>query len=62
MTLLHLGNGRLRVETPGELSAILKWLADADLEDVYIQPVGLRSVYDRFHFEDEESGAPAVMA
>ncbi len=39
----------VQIETPGELSNVLKWLSDAPLRDVYIQPVGLRAVYDRFH-------------
>jgi ABC-2 type transport system ATP-binding protein len=39
----------IQIETPGELAAVLKWLADAPLADVYIQPVGLRAVYDQFH-------------
>ena len=42
---------RIQIETPGELAGVLKWLADAPLEDVYVQPVGLRSVYDKFHHE-----------
>lgn len=37
------------IETPGELSRVLKWLAEAPLADMHVQPVGLRSVYDRFH-------------
>ena len=41
----------IQIETPGELAGVLKWLADAPLEDVYVQPVGLRSVYDKFHHE-----------
>ncbi len=51
MTVTPLAERRIRIETPGELSVILKWLAEADLDDVFIQPVGLRSVYDRFHYE-----------
>jgi ABC-2 type transport system ATP-binding protein len=39
----------IQIETPGELSEVLKWLAEAPLADVYVQPVGLRSVYDHFH-------------
>ena len=39
----------VQIETPGELSNVLKWLSDAPLRDVYIQPVGLRAIYDRFH-------------
>lgn len=41
----------IQIETPGELAGVLKWLAEAPLEDVYVQPVGLRSVYDKFHHE-----------
>jgi ABC-2 type transport system ATP-binding protein len=39
----------VQIETPGELSPVLRWLSDAPISDVYIQPVGLRAVYDRFH-------------
>ena len=41
----------VQIETPGELSAVLRWLSDAPISDVYIQPVGLRAVYDRFHHQ-----------
>lgn len=47
----HLEGDTIRIETPGELSVILKWLAAAPIADVLVQPVGLRSVYDRFHFD-----------
>jgi ABC-2 type transport system ATP-binding protein len=43
---------RLQVETAGELSSVLGWLSEVPLSDVYVMPVGLRSVYDRFHFPD----------
>lgn len=59
MTVTHLEDDQVRIETPGELSMILGWLASADLDDVYVQPVGLRSVYDRFH---HEQAAPPEMA
>jgi ABC-2 type transport system ATP-binding protein len=42
-------DGRVQIETPGELSAVLHWLANANLQDIYVQPIGLRSVYDKFH-------------
>ena len=48
VTILQNGDS-VQIETPGELSGVLKWLSDAPLRDVYIQPVGLRAVYDRFH-------------
>ncbi|MEM7456792.1 MAG: hypothetical protein AAF456_20785 [Planctomycetota bacterium] len=43
---------RIQIVDSGSLSVVLKWLAGADLEDVYIQPLGLRAVYDRFHRTD----------
>ncbi len=48
------GSEELYLETPGELSPILKWLADQPLDDVMIQPIGLRAVYDRFHSDVSE--------
>lgn len=47
--------GSVQIETPGELSAVLRWLSDAPISDVYIQPVGLRAVYDRFHHKSSVS-------
>ena len=29
----------------------MSWLSGAPLDDVYIQPISLRAVYDRFHSE-----------
>ncbi len=37
------------IETPGELAPLLGWLATLPLEEVRIEPVGLRSVYDQHH-------------
>ena len=45
---------QVQIETPGELSVILQWLAQAQLADVMIEPVGLRSVYDQYHQEDSQ--------
>ncbi len=42
----------VQIETPSELAGVLKWLSEAPLQDVFIQPIGLRAVYDRFHCED----------
>jgi ABC-2 type transport system ATP-binding protein len=41
--------GELTIETPGELSPLLGWLATLPLAEVHIEPIGLRAVYDRFH-------------
>lgn len=40
---------RVTIETPGELSPLLGWLATLPLADIRIEPVGLRAIYDRFH-------------
>jgi ABC-2 type transport system ATP-binding protein len=42
-------NGHVTMETPSELSSLFGWLSTLALEDVRIEPVGLRAVYDQFH-------------
>lgn len=42
-------NGDVTIETPGELSPLLGWLATLPLAEVRIEPVGLRAIYDRVH-------------
>lgn len=47
---IHTGNnGDVTIETPSELSPVLGWLATLPLKEVCIEPVGLQTVYDRFH-------------
>ena len=41
--------GDLVIETPGELSGLLGWLATLPLAEVQIEPVGLRALYDQYH-------------
>ena len=50
LVIKQVGN-TVQIETPGELTEVLKWLATAPLSDVYVQPVGLRAIYDHFHHE-----------
>lgn len=40
---------RLLVETPCELSKILAWLTSQPIEEVMIEPIGLRGIYDQYH-------------
>jgi ABC-2 type transport system ATP-binding protein len=47
----HAG-GEVTIETPGELSPLLGWLAELPLAEVQIEPVGLQAVYDRYHASD----------
>jgi ABC-2 type transport system ATP-binding protein len=37
------------IDTPGELAPLLSWLASAPLEEMTIEPVGLRPLYDQLH-------------
>jgi ABC-2 type transport system ATP-binding protein len=39
----------LVIETPGELSGLLGWLATLPLAEVQIERIGLRAMYDQFH-------------
>ena len=51
--LLVVSNGDRRavLESAGELAPLLGWLATLRLADVRIEPVGLRTIYDRYHSE-----------
>jgi ABC-2 type transport system ATP-binding protein len=42
-------NGNVTIETSGELSPLLGWLATLPMTEVRIERVGLRAVYDRVH-------------
>ncbi len=53
--LQRLEDGQIQIQTPGELSVILKWLASAPVSDVFIQPVGLRAIYDQYHSGEQTS-------
>jgi ABC-2 type transport system ATP-binding protein len=39
----------LLIETPGELSPLLGWLATLPLSEVRIEPVGLGALYEQYH-------------
>ncbi len=41
--------GDLRIETPGELSGLLGWLATLPLSEVRVEPLGLQSLYELYH-------------
>jgi ABC-2 type transport system ATP-binding protein len=45
----HDATGDLVIETPGELSGLLGWLATLPLAEVNIEPLGLRVLYDQYH-------------
>jgi len=41
--------GEIMIETPGEISSLLKWLSLQPLQDVRVEPIGLRAIYDQYH-------------
>jgi ABC-2 type transport system ATP-binding protein len=44
-------NSSVTIETAGELTPLLGWLAKLPLTDVRIEPHGLQAVYDKYHGE-----------
>jgi ABC-2 type transport system ATP-binding protein len=40
------------IESAGDLQPLLGWLSRLPLRDIRIEPVGLRTIYDRFHRAD----------
>lgn len=42
-------DGGLTILTPGELSGLLGWLAQLPIEEVQIEPIGLKAIYERYH-------------
>lgn len=49
LVISHGERGEVMMETPGALGPLLGWLSTLPLDDVRIEPVGLRAVYDRYH-------------
>ena len=41
---------QLQIDVAGELADVLDWLATVRFKKVSVRPVGLQSVYERFHF------------
>lgn len=48
LAITQVGNS-VQIETPEALPLVLKWLSEAKLSNVHVQPIGLRVTYDRFH-------------
>jgi ABC-2 type transport system ATP-binding protein len=49
LAVIASNNGEAILETPGELAPLLHWLATLPLADMRIEPLGLRTIYHRFH-------------
>ena len=55
------GDGQVTIDTPGELSPLLGWLATLSLQEVTIEPIGLRAIYDRFHSNGQATGSEVII-
>ena len=53
LTIIIDGN-QLQIDVAGELADVLGWLAEVPLHEVAVRPVGLQSVYERFHFSEQD--------
>ncbi len=53
LTIVFRSEHEVILETTGELGPVLHWLAAASLQDIAIEPIGLRTVYDQFHRNGE---------
>lgn len=43
------------IESDGDLQPLLGWLASLPLKDIRIEPVGLRTIYERFHRSEKNN-------
>ncbi|MEK6235322.1 MAG: hypothetical protein N2C14_11495, partial [Planctomycetales bacterium] len=46
-------NDELALEAHGDLAQLFGWLGTLPLEEVRVEPVGLKAVYERFHPDRE---------
>jgi ABC-2 type transport system ATP-binding protein len=49
ITLTQLSDQRVRIDSPGELSMLLGWLATVSAQEIAIEPVRLQAVYEQYH-------------
>jgi ABC-2 type transport system ATP-binding protein len=60
LTVIANHHGEAILETPGELAPLLQWLATLPLADMRIEPLGLATIYHRFHSEPSRSAAVSL--
>ena len=47
----HRGRREVQIDTPGELAPLLGWLSTLPINQINIEPLGLRAIYDRVHHQ-----------
>lgn len=49
VTITQHADGRVVIDAPRDLSPLLRWLAKSPLTEVYVEPVGLQAIYEKYH-------------
>ena len=49
VAISKLAESRIAIDAPGDLSPLPGWLATLPLTEVYVEPVGLQAVYEKYH-------------
>jgi ABC-2 type transport system ATP-binding protein len=49
LTVVSQVDGRVMIDTQGDLSPLLGWLATLPLSEIRVEPIRLRAVYDQYH-------------
>jgi ABC-2 type transport system ATP-binding protein len=55
LTVVSQGEGRVTIDTLGDLSPLLGWLATMPLSEIRVEPIRLRAVYDEYHANGGEA-------
>lgn len=43
------GQGRMEIDAPGPLAPLLGWIATLPLDEMRIEPMGLKAIYEKYH-------------
>ena len=62
LAVTPISDGKVIIDTPGELSPILGWLATLPLTEVPIEPLGLQAVYEQFLSQRGRMMSLAILA
>jgi ABC-2 type transport system ATP-binding protein len=59
---IHREGDLATIDSPGDLQHLLGWLAELPLKDIRIEPVGLRTIYERYHRAEPAATREARLA
>lgn len=49
LEILDRGSGAITIETDYDLAPLMQWVSNLPLEELKVEPIGLRAIYDRYH-------------